>query len=186
VVFSKAGVFWSGRSKVLALGILLAVGSRSFGQELRWESVGVRYGFYPYGAVDDFYQADVCASWTLPWGWDLDPAWRLQMRLDGSAGLLGEGRLDAGIFSFGSSVCLRRQNSPWSFDIGLSPTLITRTEFSSKDIGSPFQFTSHLAFNFDLGAHVRLSYRFQHMSNAGIAKPNPGLNMHMLGVSYLF
>ena len=40
--------------------------------------------------------------------------------------------------------------------------------------------------NFDLAARLRLSYRFQHMSNGSLARPNPGLNLHMVGFGVLF
>ncbi len=47
-----------------------------------------------------------------------------------------------------------------------------------------FQFTSHVGLNWDFAEHWRLGYRFQHISNADLAKPNPGLNMHLVTLSY--
>ena len=38
----------------------------------------------------------------------------------------------------------------------------------------------------ELLCEVATRYRYQHMSNAGIATPNPGLNLHMVAFSYLF
>jgi len=170
----------------LLLSALLAASPKCFGQDIRWESVGIRFGFYPYGDVEDFHAGDIFANWTLPWGWDLNPVWHLQTRLDGSAGWLGEDGKDAAVFSLGPSFCLSRYNVPLSFEIGASPTALTRTDFPGKDLGFPVQFASHAALNLNLGSHVRLIYRLQHMSNGGLAKPNPGLNLHMFGVSYLF
>ena len=170
----------------LLVSALLAGSSKCFGQGIRWESVGVRFGFHPYGDVQDFYAADIFANWTLPWGWDLNPVWHLQSRLDASAGWLGENGANAAALSLGPTFCLSRYHLPLSFEIGASPTALTRTEFPGKDLGFPLQFTSHGALNLDLSSHVRLFYRFEHMSNGGIAKPNPGLNFQMFGVSYLF
>ena len=170
----------------LLISALLAASPRGFSQDIRWESVGMRFGFHPYGDVQDFYAADIFANWTLPWGWDLNPVWHLQSRLDASAGWLGENGADAAVFSLGPTFCLSCYNLPLSFEIGASPTALTRTEFPGKDLGFPVQFTSHVALNLNLSSHVRLTYRFQHMSNGGIAKPNPGLNFQMFGVSYLF
>ena len=31
-----------------------------------------------------------------------------------------------------------------------------------------------------------MGYRFQHMSNAGLASENPGLNLHMIEVRWAF
>lgn len=184
--FSRNALFSWLSAKALGTGVLLAAGFSVFGQDVKLESVGVRFGFYPYGHVEDFYQADACAAWTLPWGWDLDPVWHLQTRLDAALGWIGEGGTDAAICSSGPTLCLSRQNVPLVFEAGCSPTVLTRTVFPSKDLGFPFQFTTHAGLDWDLGGHFRLTYRFQHMSNASIARPNPGLNFHMLGVSYLF
>jgi hypothetical protein len=106
--------------------------------------------------------------------------------LDASAGWLGENGSNAAVFGLGPTFCLSRYKLPLSFEIGASPTALTRTEFPGKDLGFPVQFTSHVALNLDLSSHVRLTYRFQHMSNGGLAKPNPGLNFQIFGVSYLF
>jgi hypothetical protein len=157
-----------------------------YGQDVRWESVGVRFGFNPDGAAEDFYQASVCANWLLPWDWRLDSVWHLQTGLDASAGALGQGGREAAMFSAGPTLTLKRDKLPLSLALGVSPTVLTRTEFVSKDLGFPFQFASSGGLNLDLGAHIRLTYRFQHMSNGHIATPNPGLNLHVLGVSYVF
>jgi len=54
------------------------------------------------------------------------------------------------------------------------------------DFGERFQFTSHIGLIWYLTDRVSLGYRFQHMSNAGLASPNPGLNLEMLELSYHF
>ena len=42
-------------------------------------------------------------------------------------------------------------------------------------------------YRFDhITKHFTLGWRFQHMSNAGIYKANPGLNQQMLSTSYSF
>ena len=69
---------------------------------------------------------------------------------------------------------------------GISPTLLSRYRFETQDLGFPFQFSNHIGLNWDMGWHLRLSYRFQHMSNSGLGVPNLGLNLHMVGLSYRF
>ena len=173
-------------AKALAVVAFFTATSSLLGEGVQWESVGVRFGFYPSGAAEDFYQADISANWILPWNWHVNSLWRLQTGLDAVGGLLGEHGLEAAIFSAGPTLTLSREKLPVSLELGVSPTVLTRTRFSSKDLGFPFQFTTHVGLNFDLGGHVRFTYRFQHMSNAAIGHPNPGLNLHLLGVSYLF
>ena len=110
----------------------------------------------------------------------------MQSRLDASAGWLGRDRFDAAVATLGPTLVLRYKELPLSMEGGVSLTGLSRDVFGTKDLGSLFQFTSHIGFNVDISSGIRLGYRFQHMSNAGLAKPNPGLNMHMLGVSFLF
>jgi hypothetical protein len=114
----------------------------------------------------------------------LGSGWTLQSRLDVSLGWLGESGADAGIASAGPTFLMSRPDFPLSLEGGISPTLLTRSDFEDKDFGIPFQLTSHVGLNFDITAHIRIGYRFQHMSNAGLSDPNPGLNMHMISLSY--
>jgi hypothetical protein len=66
------------------------------------------------------------------------------------------------------------------------PAILSRYDFPSKDFGQFFQFTSHAGINFDVSRRFRLGYRFEHMSNAGFSSPNPGLNLNIFSVGYLF
>jgi lipid A 3-O-deacylase len=79
-----------------------------------------------------------------------------------------------------------RGDFPLKAEAGIAPTYLSRPDFGSKDLGSNFQFTTHAGVAVDMGPSLRLSYRFQHMSNGGFGNPNPGLNLHMIGVSYIF
>lgn len=149
------------------------------------QSAGARFGFSSSDSVD-FHQVDLLANWNLPWKWELGSHLRLKTRLDLSAGWLGDPGGNAVVGAFGPSLVFGHQRLPLSVDVGVSPTLISESEFQTKDLGSHFQFTSHVGLNWDFAAHFRFTYRFQHMSNADIALPNPGLNQHMLGVNYVF
>ena len=156
------------------------------GQDFYLESAGARFGFYPGGASKHFYQAEAFANLAMPWSWDLSSEFRLESRFDTSLGWLGEQGDNAAIASAGPTLCVRPKTFPVSLECGVSATVLTRSDFVSKDFGIPFQFTSHAGINVDVSSHFRLSYRFQHMSNAGLSGFNPGLNMHMLGLSYVF
>jgi lipid A 3-O-deacylase len=168
----------------IACLLLWAVVGRAEG--FRPESVGVRGGLSPSSSGRDFGQAEVFANWNLPWGWDLGKEWRLQSRLDLSAGWLGDRGNNAGIGTVGPSLVLSRGRLPVSLEGGVSPTGLSRSEFGSKDFGIDVQFTSHVGLNWDFAAHWRLGYRFQHMSNANLGPRNPGLNLQMIALSYLF
>lgn len=154
--------------------------------EFRFESVGVRGGFSANESGEDFGQAELTANWRLPWRWDLGADWGLRPRLDASLGWLGSGSQNGAISTLGPSLVVTRKELPFSFEGGISPTLLSRYDFDAKNFGANIQFTSHFGVNWEVISRVSLGYRFQHMSNAGLSAHNPGLNLHMFGVSYSF
>ena len=106
--------------------------------------------------------------------------------MDVSGGWIGESSDNSAIFTAGPSLSVGKEASVVCLNCGISPTLLTRWDFPTKDFGSAFQFTSHAEIDLEVSSQVRLSYRFQHMSNAGLTRHNPGLNLIMLGLSYVF
>jgi lipid A 3-O-deacylase len=152
----------------------------------RLESIGVRGGFPANESGKDFNQAELFMDWQLPWWWNLGAQWRLQTRLDLSLGWLGSSTDNAFIGTLGPSLILEKKDSALSLEGGISPTVLSKDDLGAKNFGTKFQFTTHIGLNWDIASRVRLSYRFQHMSNAHLGEHNPGLNLHMLGISYLF
>jgi hypothetical protein len=55
-------------------------------------------------------------------------------------------------------------------------------------LGTAFQFTEVVGVGAQFGAHqqYQAGFRFQHISNAGIKEPNPGINFSQLYVQYNF
>ncbi|HVV73906.1 MAG TPA: acyloxyacyl hydrolase [Verrucomicrobiae bacterium] len=174
----------------MGIGSLLflscAAACAAWADDFHFESAGARFGLGAEGPVSQFHQAEAFAVWDLPWAWNLGHTFWLQSKLDTSAGWLGDSRSGAGILTGGPVLALGCGKSPVSLAFGWSPTFITDHEFSSRNLGNLYQFTSYIGFNVDILSRVRLGYRLQHMSNGGFAHPNPGLNMHLFGVSYLF
>ncbi len=77
--------------------------------------------------------------------------------------------------------------SQWlSFELGISPTLISGSSFNGRDMGGNFHFTSSAAVRAAFGARdsVALSLRIQHTSNGGLSSTNPG--MDMIGLNFAF
>ncbi|SPE61033.1 conserved hypothetical protein [Verrucomicrobia bacterium] len=178
------GRYYSILAKLWLAGLIAtAVCGRA--QTFTPESAGTRLGI---SANEDgtFYQAEGFVDWNLPWAWDLGKEWRLQTRVDLSAGWLGYNQHDAFIGTAGPLLALKLGRWPLSVEGGSNPTLLSRQNFGSKNFGTSVQFTSHLGLYWDFAPHFRVGYRFQHMSNADLASPNPGLNLHVLALSYLF
>ena len=175
MLFSRRAFRWIGISACVLAGLLLRPDAGRAEDGLHLESVGVRGGFSANNDRHNFNQAEIFGNWNLPWSWDLGKEWRLQSRLDLSAGWLGDRTENGALGTLGPSLALGRARWPVSVEGGVSPTLLSRDSFGSKSFGMDFQFTSHAGVNWDFAAHWRLGYRFQHMSNAGFARPNPGL-----------
>jgi hypothetical protein len=148
--------------------------------------VGVRYGLPANNIAHGLQQVEIFSNYDLPWLWFMGNGLEVQSRLDTSGGWIGGHGENAFVGTLGPSLLFRRQHVPLDLDFGSSATMLSTHRWGSIDVGSRFQVTSHAGIDWDITRHIRLGYRFIHMSNAGVAHPNPGLNMHMVGLSVLF
>ncbi len=66
--------------------------------------------------------------------------------------------------------------------------LSSRNVTSAKQLGSNFEFGDHVGAGYRFGEKgaYDVSLRFQHLSNAGIKHPNPGINFTQLRFQYHF
>ncbi|MDD2916176.1 MAG: acyloxyacyl hydrolase [Gallionella sp.] len=66
----------------------------------------------------------------------------------------------------------------------ISPTFM----YANRKFGSAFQFGDHVGFGVRMGERQQfdLGYRFQHLSNGGIKKPNQGINLNQVHFAYHF
>ena len=166
--------------------IVLLAANLVGGASLSLESAGARGGFSTSSSGRDFHSAEITLNANLPWSWNPGGDWHVQTRLDSGAGWLGNNTAEAAMIGLGPSALVRFRAFPVSLEAGSSPTVLTEHGFGRKNLGTWIQFASHGGLNWDVTLHWRLGYRFEHISNAGLAKQNPGLNMSMVSVSYLF
>jgi len=170
---------------VLLAGVwFITLGTRA--QDLRLELTGGRWGFSTETRGSSFEQAEGYAGVSLPWDCDFADNWWFHWRADVTAGWLGSHGENAFVGSLGPTLVMHHLNWPVSLEGGLSPTYVSRYRFDPTNLGSNLQFTSHAQLNWDIGEHLQLSYRFQHMSDGGLFHPNPGLNLHMFGIAFRF
>ena len=73
-------------------------------------------------------------------------------------------------------------------EAGIGLHLQSRSHIADKNMSTLFQFGDHIGFGYRFGARnaFDLGYRFQHHSNAGIKRPNPGINFHEIRLTYHF
>ena len=66
----------------------------------------------------------------------------------------------------------------------ISPTFI----YANRKFGSSFQFGDHVGFGMSMGERQQfdLGYRYQHLSNGSIKKPNQGINLNQVHFAYRF
>ncbi len=69
---------------------------------------------------------------------------------------------------------------------GIGAHLLSTTELSNKPFSTSFQFGEHLGMGYRFGAHgdMEIGYRYQHLSNAGIKRPNRGIEFHQIRLQY--
>jgi hypothetical protein len=156
------------------------------GEETDWIAVGLRAGFSATDRNEDFEQYEVFATYGLPWSWLLTPDWFVSTRVQLSAGALRGGGDTGFICSVGPSIALSMAHGLILLDGGINAALLSEHQFGRENFGGPIQFVTHVGISFKLGANLGVGYRFQHMSNASIYKRNPGLELHVLELSYLF
>lgn len=79
----------------------------------------------------------------------------------------------------------------WPSDIffveaGVGATVLSKTHFADRDLSTAFQFGNHIGLGTVIDGRHRIGLRYSHFSNAGIKKPNPGLDLLTLTYTYRF
>lgn len=172
------------RLSVGIAGLALVAGSEAGTVSLA--TVGTGFFLRANAKSETFGQAELFAGFDLPWRCESDTGWHVQTRLDLSAGALHGHSENAFVGTVGPDFVVRHDRFPVNLEFGVSPTILSRAEFGDMDFGIPFQFISHVGLNWEIGGHFGVGYRYQHMSNAGFSRHNPGLNLHGLMVYYRF
>lgn len=145
--------------------------------------LGIRGGVDTQGKIG---HSELAGEFSLPWKFSLENGWTIATSVQPSIGWIRDDDHGAVIGSLGPAVRLASEGIPLSFVAGSAPTLVGRNNIGGRNIGTAFQFTTHCGLAWRLNDHLEASYRFQHMSNAGFGHTNPGINEHMVGVSWRF
>ena len=130
-------------------------------------------------------------AWRMPlWGGELRGHWDFYASRWSFDGAGGQG----GSLLWGVTPTLRlrpRQGqAAWFWEAGLGATLSNHRyrPLGHEAFSTRFNFASHLGLGVNLGARREheLLLRLQHVSNAGIKEPNPGLNFLQLRYAWHF
>lgn len=153
---------------------------------------------YLQAGAGDHNSAALTVGATFPWGnwsWSLGSGtvrghW--DAYVGGWSGKdLSDHRFTTAVIGIGPSLRWRgaQGTSPWFFEAGTS-LMVSNKYFYNGDerMGTRWNFASHLGLgrNFGSASQHELSLRVQHASNAGIKKPNPGINFLQLRYARAF
>jgi hypothetical protein len=170
------------------IGGILPVSSLS--AESGWNEVGVRMGIQVGPKSEYFRQYDTFAVYGLPWDWRGLSGWGLTPQLETSLGVLDGGGETGFIGSVGTAVVLDKRGSGFSTDLGINANFLNKRQLGRQDFGSILLFGACIGVNYRFNNGLKIGYRIQHISNGHIIyaedTPNPGLDMHLFGISYAF
>lgn len=133
-----------------------------------------------------FYESEAFLGLKQPKGWSFYSDWNLAVGADASAGWLGDRHVNGFVGTVGGIAEFRKGRFPLVLELGWSPTLLGRYRFDAKNFGADLQFTSHIGIAWDITKRFTLGARIQHMSNGGLAEPNPGINFCLVSCRYNF
>jgi lipid A 3-O-deacylase len=133
------------------------------------------------------------------WGkrWALGQSWHIGGYWDLSFGYWSNSsprKTNNGLTEIGFTPVFRLQQtqmghiSPYA-EAAIGVHLLSATSVSDeRRFSTQFQFGDHLGFGIRFGAKhaMDLGYRYQHLSNAGIKRPNQGINFHQVRFQYHF
>ena len=165
---------------------LITFASVAIGADENWVEFGARVGYSKDVGGENFSQLEIATSYRLPRSWMLDGGWILESRVNASVGALDGGDETGAIVTIGPGLAWVSPSQQYAIEAGISPTLMSQHEYGGADFGGNFQFTSFVGVNARLGEQIAATVRVQHMSNASIYSPNPGLDQMMLGIHYRF
>jgi lipid A 3-O-deacylase len=141
----------------------------------------------------DMARIAVQRDWRVRWfqrgNWHLGGYWDLAL------GYWDRGRVAPGqhdnLFDFSLTPVFRIQPNglvgPY-IEAAIGFHFLSHTSIGDRRMSTAFQFGDHIGIGYRFGAksHYELGYRFQHLSNAGIKHPNPGINFHQIRLQYHF
>ena len=70
-------------------------------------------------------------------------------------------------------------------ETGIGFAFMDSTQVENREKSTHFQFTDSIGLGFTSKSY-KLGYRFTHVSNLGIEKPNPSIDLHQILISYKF
>jgi lipid A 3-O-deacylase len=84
------------------------------------------------------------------------------------------------VLSFAPTIHFQPYSTPWFFEFGIGISFFTHTRAGDKQLGTAINFEDRMALGLKLSQHHTIGLRAIHYSNAGIKKPNEGIESYSL------
>jgi len=147
----------------------------------RIRDAGVRVSTSAGSRFDGLTQQALFLDFGLPWAWDGRRGLTAEPFVSLEVGRFSRDSEEREFLSLGPT--LRFSNDNWPsrmfVDVGISPTVIGAARYGDEDLGSSFNFSSHVGLGIRFGKNDRqfVKFRYQHISNGGLDPVNPGVNL---------
>ena len=134
-------------------------------------------------------QWDWRARWFQTTNWHLGGYWDLSLGQWHARNAVGAQH--SNITEIGLTPVLRFQRNSLTgpyLEAGIGFHLMSHSSIGDRNMSTAFQFGDHVGIGYRFGAKQAFdaSYRFQHISNASIKRPNPGINFNQIRLQYHF
>jgi hypothetical protein len=172
---------------LLAAAAVLGVGISGAADAV--DGVSIAYG---HASVANAARIGVEWNWNKHWfegrNWHLGGYWELSAGYWQGRG--ADTNYDISDVGFTPVFRIERNSGRGVYlEAGVGAHLLSRTRINSeRAFSTAFQFGDHIGVGYRFGPHGRydIGYRFQHLSNADIKKPNPGINFQEIRFEYHF
>lgn len=157
-----------------------------------------RWGLQLGGGVadHDMKKGDIAVVWDPNWTWWEIGGWHFAFVAEGHLSYwryTGDRAINSSIWEVGATPIIRFIKSagyvrPFA-ELGAGVRFLSHPTISQNySMSTSFQFADMVGVGAQFGNHqqYQAGFRFQHVSNAGIKDPNPGINFSQLYVQYNF
>ena len=147
---------------------------------------GFRAGISDSHNEQDFSSYELFFNSRLPWSWHVSSRWYIGTQIEIMAALLRARTTSGFIGSAGPVLYLKKHGGRLTVHGGVAPAYLSEDRYGEDDLSGHFQVMTQAGLRYHIALDLSAAYVFQHMSNADLEQPNPGLNLHMIEVSYSF
>lgn len=180
------GTYMAKRILVVALVALSLCSAETQPADTESVNIAITTGFSGLDLDRDFVQIEVAVIYRLEPFWVWANGWNLGFRPGAGIAVL-RGHEQTGFLAVSRpALVLAERNDRISLHAASGPSLLYPQRYRNKDFGGPLQFVSRVGIRLKPGQRLTLGYYLQHMSNAGIYKFNPGLNLRCVEISWGF